>query len=110
MRTGLLLAHPASQGALVTILWLCALSAEPPQRAVMMLALPPVRAVLPSVALTVLKLPMSTCAELLLVARNGVEGAVVRSSGAAVSSDGGVSDAGVARARIAVVVGDGGVQ
>jgi len=53
---GLPLAHLASQGALVTILWLWALSTEPPQRAVMMLALPPVRAVLPSVALTVLKL------------------------------------------------------
>jgi hypothetical protein len=69
VRRALLLDHPASQGALVTILWLWALSTEPPQRAVMMLAAPPVMAILPSVALTMLKLPMYTCAELLLVAR-----------------------------------------
>jgi hypothetical protein len=42
---------------------------EPPQRAVTLLALPDTTAVLPSVAVTALKIPPYICAELLLVAR-----------------------------------------
>jgi hypothetical protein len=64
-KIGLLLAHPVSQGALVTIWLLCALSVtEPPHRAVMRLALPYlfVVAVLLSLAVTELKPPAAAAA------------------------------------------------
>jgi hypothetical protein len=64
-KIGLLLAHPVSQGALVTIWLLCALSVtEPPHRAVMRLALPylSVVAVLLSLAVTELKPPAAAAA------------------------------------------------
>ncbi len=65
----MLLAHPVSQGALVTTLLLWAMrNTLPPQRAATVFALPSATsAVLPSSAVTLLKLP-NDLAELLLVA------------------------------------------